>query len=95
MPQKFRINSRRSRRTSWYSQAGLSTIRNRQDNAVSKDDIENGIVNGLVAEPINPNTDFVEEVIVGESFIKPKLQYEYTYIGNVIGEWHVDSELPI
>ena len=82
--------------TDWISMPGILEI-----NAVeyyaneTKDDIENGVVNGLVAEPINPNTDFVEEVIVGESFIKPKLQYEYTYIGNVKGEWHVDSDLPI
>ena len=38
----------------------------------TEDDIENGIVGGLIAEPVSPNNDFVDNTIIGESFIKPK-----------------------
>ena len=55
----------------------------------SEDDIEEGVVGGLIAEPVNPNNKFVEETIRGETFIKPKKQYEYTYEGNLEGIWSV------
>ena len=55
----------------------------------TEDDIEEGIVGGLIAEPVNPNNKFVEETIRGETFIKPKKQYEYTYEGNLEGIWSV------
>ena len=48
----------------------------------TEDDIENGIVGGLlVKENQNPNDVEVEETIVGETFIKPKKTYEYTFNG--------------
>ena len=55
----------------------------------TEDDIEEGVVGGLIAEPVNPNNKFVEETIRGETFIKPKKQYEYTYEGNLEGIWSV------
>lgn len=55
----------------------------------TEDDIEEGVVGGLIAEPVNPNNKFVEETIKGETFIKPKKQYEYTYEGNLEGIWSV------
>lgn len=61
----------------------------------TEDDIENGIVGGLIAEPVNPNTPNVEEVIVGETFIKPKKEYTFIYKGNQVGEWSVDKDYPI
>ena len=48
----------------------------------TEDDIENGIVGGLIAEPVNPNASHIEEVIVGETFIKPKKEYTFIYKGN-------------
>ena len=60
-----------------------------------EDDIENGIVGGLIAEPINPNTKEQEYRIIGETFIKPKKVYEY-YINNIQqGNWYVDTNIPI
>lgn len=47
----------------------------------TKDDIENKLVNGLVIDPIDPNTDEENEMIQGETFIKPKLEYKYFYRG--------------
>ena len=55
----------------------------------TEDDIEEGVVGGLIAQPVNPNNKFVEETIRGETFIKPKKQYEYTYEGNLEGIWSV------
>ena len=55
----------------------------------TEDDIEEGVVGGLIAEPVNPKNKFVEETIRGETFIKPQKQYEYTYEGNLEGIWSV------
>lgn len=57
------------------------------------DDIENGVVGGLVVEPINPNTEIVEQTIEGETFIKPKKTYEYEFTGLASGEWTVDKSV--
>ena len=46
----------------------------------TEDDIENGIVGGLVAEPVNPNDETTDAAINGETFIKPRKVYTYTFI---------------
>lgn len=56
-----------------------------------EDDIENGIVGGLIEEKQDPNPE--EEFIVGETFIKYKKKYSYSASGD--GEWKIDSKLPI
>lgn len=55
------------------------------------DDIENGIVGGLIQEPEIEGSEF----IVGDTFIKPKFEYEFTYNGTDIGEWSYDKKCPI
>ena len=58
--------------TDWISMPGILEI-----NAVEyyanefEDDIENGVVGGLIADPVSPNTKSEEEVITGDTFIKP------------------------
>lgn len=80
----------------WISMPGILEI-----NAVeyysneTEDDIENGIVGGLIAEPVSPNKEAIEETIVGETFIKPKKTYEFTYNGNLVGTWSVDKGVPV
>ena len=61
----------------------------------TEDDIENGVVGGLIAEPVNPNEKSVEETIIGETFIKPKKTYEFTYRGNLEGSWSVEKNIPV
>ena len=61
----------------------------------TEDDIENGIVGGLIVEPINPNPGMIEDLFEGETFIRPKKEYTYTFIGNQSGSWSVDSKLPV
>lgn len=57
------------------------------------DDIENGIVDAFVAQPIDPNPE--EGFIKGETFIKPQFAYSYTYTGSMLGDWKVDEKLPV
>lgn len=60
-----------------------------------EDDAEMGIVGGKI-EPIeNPNDKSINKIIKGESFIKPKKWYEYTYCGTDEGVWLYDKNLPI
>ena len=80
----------------WLSMPGILEI-----NAVEyyanefEDNLENGTVGTLKTEPINPNNSFIEDTIVGETFIKPKKEYEYEYIGNLVGKWSVKENYPI
>ena len=80
----------------WLSMPGILEI-----NAVEyyanefEDNLENGTVGTLKTEPINPNNSFIEDTIVGETFIKPKREYEYEQIGNLVGKWSVKENYPI
>lgn len=59
-----------------------------------EDDIENGIVGGKL-EPIkDPNEDALIE-IVGETFIKVKKSYSYSFSGDLIDSWKVDKKYPV
>lgn len=55
-----------------------------------EDDIEQGIAGGLIAKPIE-----VESKIKGEGFIKPRLEYTFTYEGEEESSWKFDAALPI
>ena len=80
----------------WLSMPGVLEI-----NAVEyyanefEDNLEDGTVGTLKTEPINPNNNFIEDTIIGETFIKPKKEYEYEYIGNLVGKWSVKENYPI
>ena len=63
---------------------------------IGSDDIENGIVGGLVEEIKNPNTEDVENTIIGETFIKPKTTSQYKFDGALSSQWGVDrAGLPL
>ena len=55
------------------------------------DDIEQGIVNGLIDTPISEEVSLIE----GESIIKPRKSYTYIYQGVEKSEWLFDTLLPI
>lgn len=61
----------------------------------TEDDIENGIVGGLIIKNENPNNTEIEETIVGETFIRPKKTYEYYFEGNSYQDWVVDKKYPV
>ena len=61
----------------------------------TEDDIENGIVGGLIVDKVSPNNERVDRFISGETFIKPKKDYVYKYTGDDISRWHVDAKYPV
>ena len=60
-----------------------------------EDDLDNGIVGGLILNETNPNDEETEATIIGETFIKPKKTYEYTFDGVAYQDWEVDKKYPI
>lgn len=59
----------------------------------SEDDIENGLVDELLIIPTEPEDN--QELIQGETFIRPKKSYEYLYIGTELGEWGISNKYPV
>lgn len=59
------------------------------------DDLENGIVDGLVEEVKNPNTEDVEDAIIGPTFIKPRTTNNYRFNGRLIADWKIRTDLPV
>jgi hypothetical protein len=45
----------------------------------TEDDVKNGIAGGLIVKPVEPEDN--SEQIKGETFIKPKITYNYNYTG--------------
>lgn len=60
------------------------------------DDIENGIVDAFVVKPIDPNPEVSDTYeVFGDTFIKPKKEYQY-YINNTQqGNWYIDTNVPV
>jgi hypothetical protein len=83
--------------TDWISTPGiLEVIAVEYYANETEDDIENGIVGGLILEPVNPNEGTPDEAsIVGETFIKVKKTYNYEFDGTLAKEWRVDSKYPV
>ena len=59
-----------------------------------EDDVENGIVGGLIEEIKDPNTEEAASII-GNTFIKVKKSYEYRFNGTLAAEWYVDKQYPV
>lgn len=63
---------------------------------VFEDDVEEGIVGGLIVEPVTPNTEAQERTIEGETFVMPKKEYVYTCKSIEEGaQWWVDRKYPV
>lgn len=61
----------------------------------SEDDLEEGLVGALLLrgnEEESPNDDDVEARIGGETFIKPHVEYVYTYHGLSGNRWKIDTK---
>ena len=80
----------------WLSTPGILEI-----NAVeyyaneTEDDLKKGIVGGLIVIPEDPNPENLDEIIKGDTFIKPRKEYEFTYKGNVNATWSVGENYPV
>lgn len=80
----------------WISMQGIIEVNATEYYAnETEDDIENGIVGGLKVKQINPNSDRVEELIKGDTFIKPKVEYTYKYVGLKEGKWSITKDVPV
>ena len=79
--------------TDWISSPGILEI-----TAVeyyineTEDDLNEGLVGVLKTEPINPNGQSVEDLIEGDTFIKPKVQVNYRYRGILNSRWKIDDK---
>ena len=58
-----------------------------------EDDIDNGIAGGKIDLIQDPNEEFNE--IIGETFIKIKKNYSYSFEGSVEAAWYVDKKYPV
>lgn len=86
--------------TDWISTPGiLEVIAVEYYYNSSEDDLEEGIVGGLIVGPDNPNDELgnKEELIEGEIFIKPKRTYTYTFLGQYSPNipWEVCDNVPV
>ena len=81
--------------TDWISMPGILEVVAVEYYAnEDEDDIETGIVGGLIEEVENPNGESRER-IVGETFIKVKKTYEYTFDGISKADWFIDKKYPV
>ena len=82
--------------TDWISTPGILEVTAVEYYAnETEDDIEKGIVGGLIVKDANSNDAETEETIVGETFIRPKKTYEYKFEGTAYQEWIVDKKYPV
>ena len=81
--------------TDWISMPGILEVVAVEYYAnEDEDDIETGIVGGLIEEVENPN-DESRERIMGETFIKVKKTYEYKFDGTLKADWNIDKKYPV
>ena len=82
--------------TDWISTPGiLEVIAVEYYANETEDDIDNGIVGGLIEEIKDPNGEIEKVDIIGDTFIKPKKTYDYTFSGTEAQVWSVDKEYPV
>ena len=82
--------------TDWISTPGILEIIAVEYYAnETEDDIENGIVGGLIEEIKDPNNEVADVGIMGETFIKVKRSYDYSFSGRAAAVWSVDSKYPV
>lgn len=80
--------------TDWISTPGiLEVIAVEYYANETEDDIENGIVGGLIQEIKDPNEEVIG--IEGETFIKVKKSYQFKFTGREAAVWTVDNKYPV
>ena len=81
--------------TDWISTPGiLEVVAVEYYSNQSEDDIEAGIVGGLIEEEKDPNGEEIMEII-GDTFIKVKNNYDFYFDGTYAADWRVDSQYPV
>lgn len=81
--------------TDWISTPGILEVTAVEYYAnETEDDIEDGIVGGLIEEIKDPN-EGESMSIIGETFIKVKKSYQFRFDGSLAAEWSVDKKYPV
>ena len=81
--------------TDWISTPGILEVTAVEYYANEiEDNIEAGIVGGLIEEPEDPNGNEPMEII-GETFIKIKKEYKFYFDGTYSADWVVDPKYPV
>lgn len=60
-----------------------------------EDDLDNYIIGGLITPTPDPNTQSINDLIVGDSFIRPNKIVTYEYTGNEVLSWQIDEKYPV
>ena len=82
--------------TDWISTPGIFELTAVEYYAnETEDDIEQGLVGTLVAEPTSPNPPEIDIFIEGDTFIRPKKTYTYKFNGLLTKKWVVQKDRPI
>jgi len=62
----------------------------------TRDNIEGSLVDGFVVKPVDPNEESeLDDLIEGETFIKPKREYDYSYTGEEVARWTIKGKAPV
>lgn len=86
----------RVERVDWVSTPGILEIAALEYYANEfEDDVENGLVGSLKIAELDPNPSIMDNIILGETFIKPKKEYEFIFAGNIVADWIVDKKYPV
>jgi hypothetical protein len=81
--------------TDWISMPGiLEVVAVEYFSNEDEDDIEAGIVGGLIEEVENPNEGTCDKIL-GETFIKVKSSYDYEFNGTLNAIWSVEKDCPV
>ena len=81
--------------TDWVSTPGILEVTAVEYYAnEDEDNIDVGIVGGLIEEPKDPNGNELLEII-GDTFIKVKNEYKFRFDGTVSAKWSVDKKYPV
>ena len=62
---------------------------------VMEDNLDQNIAGGLIVKHIEPEIDETVIQIIGNVFIKPKIEYDYEFNGSIESNWVFDNKLPI
>lgn len=75
----------------WISMPGILEVNGVEYYAnEDEDDIEAGIVGARIEEVQDPNEMLgLDDLISGDVFIKPKVDYTYEFLGEEEGQWHI------
>ena len=66
------------------------------DHELENKNLEYKLLQTKIEEVQNPNSDVIEALIIGETFIKPKMEYTYSFsIPTYIANWVVDKKYPV